>query len=102
MAEQVTGRDVEMRERRSLIANSLLGRGVVTKRELPRLTPDLAAAYSTCGPKTLTRDLNELVSRDLLVERDGGYVAREDVLLNLLPLVVEETRTQGAAEPTQR
>lgn len=90
VAEQVTGRDVEMRQRRSLIANTLLGRGVVTKRALPRLTPDLAAAYSTCGPRTLARDLNELVSLDLLVEREGGYAARDDVLLNLLPLVVEE------------
>jgi Fic family protein len=91
VAEQVTGRDVELRQRRSLIANSLLGRGVVSKRELPRLTPDLAAACSACGPKTLARDLNELVSLDLLIERDGGYAAREEMLLNLLPLVVEET-----------
>ncbi len=99
VAEQVTGRDVEMRHRRSLIANALLGRGVVSKRELPRLTPDLAAAYLTWGAKTLTRDLNELVSLDLLVERDGGYAAREEVLLNLLPLVVEETRDIDSGEP---
>jgi len=90
VAEQVTGRDVEMRYRRSLIANTLLGRDVVAKKNLTRLTPDLAAAYSACGPKTLTRDLNELVRLDLIVERPGGYAAREDVLLNLLPLVVQE------------
>jgi Fic family protein len=101
VAEQVTGRDVEMRQRRSLIANTLLGRGVVSKRELPRLTPDLAAGYATCGPKTLTRDLNKLVSLDLLVERDGGYAAREDVLLNLLPLVVEETSGRDADKPDE-
>ena len=98
VSEQVTGRDVEMRYRRSLIANSLLGRGVVSKRELPRFTPDLAAAYSACGPKTLARDLDELVSLDLIVERDGGYATREDVLLNLLPLVVEETPIDDADE----
>lgn len=97
VAEQVTGRDIEMRQRRSLIANTLLNRGVVSKRDLPRLTPDLAAAYSTCGPKTLTRDLNELVALDLLVERDGGFAAREDVLLNLLPLVVDESSDLGPA-----
>jgi Fic family protein len=90
VAEQVTGRDPEMRHRRSLIADSLLGRGVVAKRDLTRLTPDLAAAYANCGPKTLTRDLNELVRLELVVERDDGYTAREDVLLNLLPLVVQE------------
>jgi Fic family protein len=90
VSEQVTGRDPEMRHRRSLIANTLLGRGVVPKKELTRLTPDLATAYATCGPKTLTRDLNELVTLKLLAERSGGYEAREDVLLNLLPLVVGE------------
>lgn len=90
VAEQVTGRDVEMRQRRSLIANSLLGRGMVSKSDLALLTPELAAAYAVCGPRTLTRDLNNLVSLDLLIERDGGYEARGDLLLNLLPLVVEE------------
>jgi len=40
------------------------------------------------------------VSRDLLVERDGGYAAREDVLHNLLPLVVEEKPNPDLAEPT--
>ena len=90
VAEQVTGRDPEMRYRRSLIATSLLGRGVVAKRDLVRLTPELAAAYASCGPKTLTRDLNELVRLDLLMEEEGGYEARGDMLLNLLPLVVQE------------
>lgn len=90
VSEQVTGRDVEMRQRRSLIANTLLGRGVVSKRALPLLSPELARAYSVCGPKTLTRDLNELVTLDLLIEREGSYEARDEVLLNLLPLVVLE------------
>ncbi|HZJ26216.1 MAG TPA: Fic family protein [Acidimicrobiia bacterium] len=94
VAEQVTGRDPEMRHRRSLIADALLGRGVVTKKDLTRLTADLAAAYANCGPKTLTRDLNELVRLELIVEREGGYAAREDVLLNLLPLVVQEPPEQ--------
>lgn len=88
--EQVTGRDLEVRRRRSLIANSLLGLGGVAKKAIPRLNPDLADAYARCGPKTLTRDLNELVGLDLIVETRDGFAAREDVLLNLLPLVVEE------------
>lgn len=91
VAEQVTGRDVGMRRRRSLIANTLLGRGVIPKRAISVLTPDLAVAYSACGPKTLTRDLNELVRLSLIEESDDGFAARVDVLLNLLPLVVDET-----------
>jgi len=90
VAEQVTGRDPEMRQRRSLIATTLLGRPAVTKKEIPQLTPALALAYSTCGPKTLSRDLNELLSLELIVESDAGYTAREEVLLNLLPLVVSD------------
>jgi Fic family protein len=97
VADQVTGRDVEMRQRRSLIANTLLGRGVIPKRAIPLLTPDLAVAYSVCGPKTLTRDLNELVTLSLIEERDGGFAARDDVLLNLLPLVVDESGSDARA-----
>ena len=73
-----------------LIATTLLGRPAVTKKEIPQLTPALALAYSTCGPKTLSRDLNELLSLELIVESDAGYTAREEVLLNLLPLVVSD------------
>jgi len=90
VAERVTGRDPEMRQRRSLIATTLLGRSAVTKKEISQLTPELAVACSTCGPKTLSRDLNELLSLELIVEREAGYEAREDVLLNLLPLVVSD------------
>ena len=86
--DQVTGRDPGMRERRSLIAESLLFLEPVPKQEIARLTPELAAAYARCTPKTLSRDLNELVARNLLLLRPEGYVANFDVLLGLLPLVV--------------
>ena len=62
VGSQVTGRDVDMRERRALIAEALLFREPVAKKDIPRLTPELAQNYTACGPKTLTRDLNELVS----------------------------------------
>lgn len=97
VAEQVTGRDVEMRQRRSLIANTLLGYGKVSKRNIPRLTPELAMAYSTCGPRTLARDLNELVALELLTEEGDGFAARVDVLLNLLPLAIQEDGAARAA-----
>jgi Fic family protein len=85
---QVTGRDPDMRERRALIAEALLFREPVTKREIPRLTPRLAEIYAISGPKTLSRDLNELVMLGLLETIDGRYQADADVLMSLLPLTV--------------
>ncbi len=69
-----------MRERRALIAEALLFREPVTKREIPRLTPRLAEIYAISGPKTLTRDLNELVSLGLLEIVEGRYQADAEVL----------------------
>ncbi len=85
---QVTGRDPDIRERRALIAEALAFREPVAKNDISRLTPELAAAYATSGPRTLTRDLNELVSIGLLRIVDVGYQAGTDVLLTLLPLTV--------------
>lgn len=86
--DNVRGRDWDMRERRSLIANTLLFRGPVPKSLITGLTPELSRSYATCGPRTLGRDLNDLVASELLREDPEGYLAREDVLMNLLPLVV--------------
>jgi Fic family protein len=83
---QVTGRDPDMRERRARIAEALLFRPPVLKRDIPQLTPELAAIYASSGPKTLSRDLNELVSIGLLRIEDGLIGAKSDVLISLLPL----------------
>lgn len=88
VSQQVTGRDPEMRERRRLIADALLFHPAVSKRDIQRLTPELAAVYATCGPRTLSRDLNALVSGGLLRDAPGGYEAMNEVLMTLLPLVV--------------
>jgi Fic family protein len=88
VSELVTGRDPDMRHRRGLIAKVLLFRGPVPGREIPNLSPELARAYASCGPRTLARDLNELVALGLLAEEPEGYEASDGVLLTLLPLVV--------------
>ncbi len=91
VSEQVTGRDPEMRRRRQLIAEALLGNAPVAKRDVPRLTTELASVYATCGPRTLSRDLNALVEAELIRLGPAGYEANADVLLTLLPLVVQPT-----------
>jgi Fic family protein len=94
VGQQVTGRDPDMRERRALIAEELAFRDPVTKKDIPRLTPLLAETYAASGPKTLTRDLNELVAIGLLRVIDGGYQADTDVLMTLLPLTVPAETNQ--------
>jgi Fic family protein len=90
---QVSGRDPDMRERRALIAEELLLRDPIAKNHIPQLTPRLAEIYATNGPKTLTRDVNELVAKGLLHVVDGRYQADMRVLMNLLPLTVPEGNT---------
>lgn len=94
---QVTGRDPDMRERRSRIAEELLFREPIAKRDIPKLTPELAEIYASSGPRTLTRDLNELVSLGLLEIVDGLYQADPDELLTLLPLTVAPTSVDTPA-----
>lgn len=96
VGEQVTGRDPDMRERRALIAEELLFREPVAKKEIPYLTPRLAAIYATSGPKTLARDLNELVASGLIRQTNGLYQAEGEVLRNLLPLTVPQPDRERA------
>ena len=48
----------------------------VPKGEIKRLNPQLAELYATKTPKTLSRDLNELVKRQLITV-DGDTVTRQ-------------------------
>ena len=98
---QVSGRDPDMRERRALIAEELLLREPVAKNDIPQLTPRLAEIYATNGPKTLTRDVNELVAKGLLHVVNGRYQADMRVLMNLLPLTVPEGNTAESKAQAQ-
>lgn len=101
VGSQVTGRDLDMRERRARIAEVLLFREPATKKDIPRLTPELAETYAASGPKTLTRDLNELVSIGLLRVIDGRYHANSDALMSLLPLTVSPDGTPSTTPPVE-
>ena len=58
----------------------------VGSQAIPWLSPELARIYAIGGPKTLTRDLNELVSIALLRAATGRYQAERGALMSLLPL----------------
>ncbi len=87
----VTGRDAAMRDRRRQVASELLFRSSVSREEIPDLTPALARTYAKSTPRTLARDLHELVSIGLLQESANGYEANSSVLIALLPTRVSDS-----------
>jgi hypothetical protein len=53
--------------------------------QIKQLTPELAVLYASKTPKTLTRDLNELVEMGLLCRVGHEYEANGSILTQLLP-----------------
>jgi len=61
----------------------------IPKNELPFLTPQLAAAYATKGPRTLSRDLNRLQRAGLVHKHYKGWMANQFIIKAFLPPVAE-------------
>jgi Fic family protein len=57
----------------------------VNRREIPELTPRLAAAYSSKTKKTLVRDINALRQMELVEMRSGKVRALRERILAFLP-----------------
>lgn len=57
----------------------------IRRSELRHLSPQLAELYAAKTERTLTRDLDELVSRGLIVRRGGGYEPDSDRVLAFMP-----------------
>ena len=53
--------------------------------KLSEVSPRVAAAYALKTSKTLSRDVNALLQMGLLVEEQGGFQARKDLILAFLP-----------------
>lgn len=70
---------------RQLVLDLSARRTPVPRNELRALGPKIAVAYAKRGEKTLTRDLNALLKRDLIVFENGGYRPRREKILALLP-----------------
>jgi Fic family protein len=58
----------------------------VRRTELPRISPEVAALYVRKGPKTLTRDINYLLEKGLLVADGDAYRAQKEIILAFLPV----------------
>jgi len=58
----------------------------IPRGQLRRLSPELAEAYSERTERTLSRDLNALVTLGLLVRTSGGFIPNSDAVLGFMPL----------------
>ncbi|MHB8431079.1 MAG: Fic family protein [Acidimicrobiales bacterium] len=66
--------------------------GTVMRSDLAGLTPKLAQLYASAGPRTLSRDLNHLLSMGLLRRRGGrGYEAYSDIVLAFVPPIADSS-----------
>jgi Fic family protein len=68
----------------------------VLRSKLRSLSPKVALAYADRGEKTLTRDLNALLRRDLIVLTKDGYSPRREKILSLLPDVAPQPESASA------
>ena len=61
----------------------------IPKRSLPELSPKLAGLYATKGPRTLSRDLNRLLSVDLVAKGPKGWRSNDRIIRAFLPPMAE-------------
>jgi Fic family protein len=75
------------RRQRHLILDMPAGR-TVSRLKLREVSARVAGEYAGSGSKTLTRDVNELLSRKLLLKSDAGYLANREIVDAFLPLTL--------------
>ena len=59
------------------------------KKELPGLSPKLAALYAKTGPRTLSRDLNRLRRVELVARGPKGWRSNDKIVRAFLPPIAE-------------
>lgn len=79
--------NTETRARQRLLALELPGDRLVSAAEAIKLTPELAARYAICGPRTPARDLNDLSKLGLVAKIGRRYRAQHQIIQAFLPPV---------------
>ncbi len=59
--------------------------GPISRRDIRRITAEIAEEYAGKGEKTITRDLNALEAHDLIARDENGYRAKKEIILQFLP-----------------
>ena len=73
------------RTRQCALVLALPSGETVSRADLPGLTPQLAIAYATVGPRTLSRDLNRLAKAGLIVRSGRGWKSNESSMKAFMP-----------------
>ena len=69
-----------------------LPEGPSSRKKLAHVSPRVAIEYARKGEKTLTRDINALVTMQLLTKTRNGYQPNTELILAFLPPRVEKDR----------
>lgn len=77
------------RDRQRSLVLAMPSGAVISKNDLPGLTPKLAALYAKAGPRTLSRDLNRLREVGLVVKQPRGWRSNDIIIAAFLPHVAE-------------
>jgi Fic family protein len=86
--EKLPGSSPSRERQRNLVLDLAQSADPVHRSRLAEVSPRVIRAYAKKTPKTLTRDINQLRARSLMVFRDGGFVANTDLIRAFLPDVV--------------
>jgi len=71
--------------RRHLVLDLSKSNQPVPLSEIVSISPRIAAAYARKGPRTLSRDLNAMIKKDLIQFKENGYLTRKEKILAFLP-----------------
>jgi Fic family protein len=87
--DQFRGKNTPAFNRQKYLVLDLPDTGTLRK-ELTRVSARVAAEYAGKGEKTLSRDLNALLTMKLIKKSGRGYLPNRDRILAFLPALVEE------------
>ena len=79
--------------------------GIVERSALTSVSTRVASDYASTGPRTLSRDLNDLVAKGLIVRRGArGFIANRHSILAFLPPVarLDDTGPESRDSPVTK
>jgi len=82
---ELSGQKEVTKRKRTLALNFPLD-GAYAIAEIPKLNVEVAYLYSSIPEKTLYRDLEELISLEILRKQDGKYSSNKSILNGHMPL----------------